>query len=115
MAKPRLTEDTPIESRLFHLDGKGLRGITMINSTKGKRILVTALNKDGTRRQLTTYTLPNKDFSTQWQRAVESLRAHYGIEVDSDLHRRMINASDAFLTRYSLSLQPPVIVLQVAA
>lgn len=115
MAQPKITKDLPIEDRIFHSDSRGMRGITLSKSKSGNRLAVAVIMDDGDRKQVTTYTLPNKDFFVQWNRAVESVRAYYGVEIDSPLHRRMINASSLFLARYKLNIAEQSTTLQVAA
>lgn len=109
MAQPKITADDPMELRLFHPDGKGVRGITLISSANGLILSVVALRGDGTRHAITTYALRNKDFLEQWLRAVETIRKYYSLELHDPLVKRMEAAHEVFMARYNLKTQTVVI------
>jgi hypothetical protein len=106
-----------LEERIFHSDGKGLRGITLLAASgrRGDALSVAVHDSEGKRKNITTLSLKGQDFNSQWVKAVDAIAAYHGDKVDNGLRRTMYEASGAFLKRYRLTLTPVVVAYHEAS
>ncbi len=108
MPKKLVTSALGLRAQIFHPDGKGLRGITLLRSSGHRKdcLYITVLDEFGGRKALTSYSLRDSDFRMQWARAVGKVAEYHQIGDDDPLYGEMLDAWREFLDRYSISLEP---------
>lgn len=116
MPRKALDEQNTIEERIFLPDGRGMRGINLLQSSgpRGNALSVAVHTLTGQRQQINTYSLKNKDFFAQWKRAVDDIAKHYGVEEHSELYARMSAAAVLFCNHYGITLRCVVTTIQLA-
>ena len=114
MARKTITAADGLRAQIFHPEGLGLRGITLMNASgqRGLSLCVAVHNPEGKRKGINSLALQGRDFNKQWERAVEQIAVYYCILPDDPIYKEMIGASADFLRRYNLVLQPVQTVYQ---
>lgn len=108
MSQRAITNAATLKERVFHTDGTGLRGITLLQASapRGVCLSVRVLDDEGKRKAITTVPLDGRDFFVQWRYAVDKIATYYNILLSDPLYAEMLAASSAFMRRYNLKTKP---------
>lgn len=112
-----MTTTQPITSNFFTPDGKRVRLLGFYprcnKRPAGIRVILVAAKKSkGIKQKDTFYTLENKDFLTQYRRALNALADHHGIPADDPVREAMAATSQEYLKYFGLKTKS--ITIEVA-
>jgi len=116
MARKLITAADGLAARIFHPDGKGLRGVTLLmpSGVRGLSLSVAVHDEKGKRKAMNCLSLKGQDFSLQWERAILQIADYYRILPSDPLYKQMLEAKEQFLTRYGMTLETQTITFQQA-
>jgi hypothetical protein len=102
-------------SKIFRQDGMLSRVVFTAsfegeNQNKPACIQITVNNEDGTRKLGYFYLNPEKDVGVAYMAAIAAICAKYSVQLDSDIHRAMVNTLPYFIDMYGIeAIRTPII------